>query len=83
MYNSHEKKKTLFTEESQVKFLKIRDKAQELLKVAGAFRMQEVMLGVTGSTWETMACVDRLVELNEIQELPRQCAGQHRIFTER
>lgn len=80
-YNYQLEKKKLFTEEGQEMFIKIRDKAKELLSVAGCFRMGKVMGVVCGDTWQMMACVDRMVELGEIKEVTGDnVAGQHRIF---
>lgn len=81
MYKYHEVKPRLFTESGQVMFLRIRDTAHKLLHEAGAFQMDRVMVG-TGSTWDMIACVDRMVELGEIRELttPGSVAGQHRVF---
>jgi hypothetical protein len=84
MYNYETQRNELFTESGQRLFLKIRDKANELLNTAGAFRMQEVMTGYgSGSTWDMLACVDRMVELGEIREVsgPGYVPGQYRIFT--
>ena len=71
----------VFTERGQVDFLKIRDKAQELLEEAGAVSCQKLMC-VTGNSWDMLACIDRLVELKELLEVPNphSSAGQHRIF---
>lgn len=82
MYNYDEIKPRLFDDEGQRLFLKIRDKAQELLKVAGAFRMQECLSHSERDTWTLLACVDRLVELGEIRELTieHHVAGQDRVF---
>ena len=81
MYNYQEIKPSLFTEQGQVMFLKVRDNVQELLKTAGAVRMQEAISGCTGSSWDMLACVDRLVELKEIREITGDdVAGQHRVF---
>lgn len=82
MYTYLEQKQHLFSEEGQVAFLAVRDKAQELLKEAGAFRLQEAINGISGvGSWTLLACVDRLVELREIREIPqRDCVGQHRVF---
>lgn len=84
MYSYQEIKPRLFTEDGQVMFLKIRDKSQALLKVAGAARMQEMMSGAGGgSSWDMLACVDRLVELGEIREITGpDVAGQHRVFVD-
>lgn len=74
---------SLFTENGQVMFLKVRDNAKRLIEQAGAARLQEMIQGVTGDTWDMLACVDRLVELGELREVTAPCsvAGQHRIFT--
>jgi len=64
-------------------FLKVRDTVKHLLKEAGAVRMEEAISGVTGDSWQMLACVDRLVELGEIMELrypSGEPAGQHRVF---
>lgn len=81
MYNYQTERPSLFTESGQVIFLKIRDRVKHLLKTAGAFRMQEAIQGCTGSSWEMLACVDRLVELKEIREVTdSKAAGQYRVF---
>jgi hypothetical protein len=83
MYNYQEIKPRLFSDEGQRLFLKVRDKVNGLLKVAGAFQMQEAIQGFTGSNWEMIACVDRMVELGEIMELlhKQEPLGQYRVFT--
>ena len=80
MYRYEELKPKIFTEEGQEMFLRIRDNVNALLKVAGVVQMQKAINGCTGDTWHMMACVDRLVELNEIREIKTDGAGQHRIF---
>lgn len=82
MYYYEKEKQSLSTESGQRKFLAVRDRVHLLLKIAGSVRMQEAIQEVTGSSWEALACVDRLVELGEIREVTRQAevAGQHRIF---
>lgn len=83
MYNYQKEKPGIFSEDGQKMFLRIRDKANALLKTAGCFRMQEVISGATGSSWQMLACVDRMVELGEIVEVtdPVKAVGQYRIFT--
>ena len=73
---------SVFTEDGQIMFLKIRDAANRLFQLAGAARFQEITHGVTGDTWKMLACVDRLVELGEIREIPQESRtpGQYRIF---
>ncbi len=63
-YNYQAQKPRLFTDAGQRReFLAIRDKAEKCLKFAGAVRSQELMC-VTGNSWDMLACIDRLIELN-------------------
>lgn len=82
-YSYTSERSFLFTEEGQVMFLKVRDASKILLKKAGAFRQMELLSEskVTGSSWSHIACVDRLVELGEIVELPRNCWTQYKVYT--
>lgn len=84
MYKYEEMKPSLFTDEGQRMFLKIRDGVRNRLDMAGAVRMLEaIFIAGGGSNWESMACVDRLVELGEIREVAQVgVAGQHRVFVE-
>jgi hypothetical protein len=79
-YSYSEEKHKIFTEEGQVKFLQVRDKAKHLLKEAGALKMFPLLNCISGDTWEMMAYVDRLVELGEIREVTTSAAGQDRVF---
>ena len=74
----------VFTENGQKLFLKIRDRAKELMDEAGAASMAQLIAGNSGVSWHMLACVDRLVELGELVEVPNphSTAGQHRIFIE-
>lgn len=79
-YSYQAERPWVFTEEGQVAFLKIRDKAKELLALSGAVMSGKLLIG-TGNVWSMLACIDRLVELKELIEIPQDnCAGQHRIF---
>jgi hypothetical protein len=81
IYNYQIQRARIFTEEGQIMFLKIRDMAKKLSKQSGAV-MCDKLLCVTGDTWDMLACVDRLVELKELIEIPNptSSAGQHRVF---
>ena len=82
MYNYQNEKTKIFTEEGQIVFLKIRDKTQHLLKQSGAIMMSNIINGISGDSWLHLACVDRLVELGEIEEITNGgVAGQYRVFT--
>lgn len=82
-YDYQAERPKLFTEEGQRDFLKVRDAAKALLKEAGAFRQIEVLSksGISGDSWFMIACVDRLVELGEIVEIPRESWTQYKIYS--
>lgn len=80
-YDYQTQRAAVFTEGGQRLFLAIRDKTQNLMKVAGAARMQEMIAANSGDSWDMLASVDRLVELGEIRELTgSDVAGQFRVF---
>ena len=80
-YSYAKERAAIFTERGQRMFLSIRDNVRRLLKTAGAVRMDEAIDGQTGSSWEMLACVDRLVELKEIREITGpDVPGQYRVF---
>lgn len=81
-YNYQTQRANLFTEEGQRMFLKFRDNTNKLLGSAGAVRMDKMMAGLTGDSWDMLACGDRMVELGELVEIsPSNSVGQYRIFT--
>ncbi len=80
MYKYEDEKQQIFTEEGQKLFLNIRDRVTRLLSQSGAVRLQEAISGESGSSWEMIACLDRLVELGELVELTGDVAGQYRVF---
>lgn len=82
MYSYQKERDNLFTDSGQRLFLEIRDRAFNLIKTAGAARMEEMIRGSVGDSWQMLACVDRMVELGELVELtkPGEVAGQHRVF---
>jgi hypothetical protein len=81
-YDYQTERPFVFTEDGQVMFLKIRDKAKHLLETSGAASCEKLISGCTGDSWSMLACVDRLVELRELLEVPNiySRAGQHRLF---
>lgn len=76
-YEYQAERAELFTEQGQIRFIKIRDKVLAAMRLTGAFRLQE--LGI--ANWQDIACIDRMVELGELIELKRECWGQYRVFT--
>lgn len=73
----------LFTEEGVETLTAIRDKAQELLRKAGAFSAGRALGNATGSSWTMLAALDYLVEKGEIVRVTDKDStwGQHQIFT--
>jgi hypothetical protein len=69
MYKYEEWRDWVFTDEGQKMLLRIRDKADRLIEVAGAFTVQQCITGLSGSSWNMLACLDRLVELKELHYL--------------
>jgi hypothetical protein len=81
-YNYDTMRSKVFTEDGQVMFLKIRDNAKALIARAGAVSADRLTKNVTGDSWTMIACIDRLVELGEMVEIPNPVSSwaQHRVF---
>jgi len=83
MYDYKVERKRVFTEDGQVTFLAIRDNIKRLLKESGAVRMQEATKGIGGDSWTLLACVERLIELGELEEItPDGEVSLCRVFVE-
>lgn len=83
MYDYEAQRAFVFTDDGQRGFLKIRDHVNSTLNKSGAITLwAAISAGVTGCSWELMACVDRLVELGELREVIQSgvVMGQNRIF---
>jgi hypothetical protein len=81
MYSYKEEKEKLFTDQGQRKFLKVRDITNSLIGKAGAVTLGKVFDEIKGDSFECIACLDRMVELGEIIEVPTNDWAQYRIFT--
>lgn len=81
-YSYERMKSYVLTDEGQRAFLRIRDRVQYLLREAGAFKISTLWWGLTGDVWEMTACVDRLLELEEVREItnPHESRGSSRVF---
>jgi hypothetical protein len=80
-YDYQKERQWVFTDEGQRQFLRIRDKAFGLIRQAGAVKLDCLIHEETGSSWEMLACVDRLVELGELKEITQpDTVTQHRVF---
>ena len=82
-YTYEEYRKTVFTESGVKALLEIRDNANRLLEDAGALTLWNIIKGVCGDSWMHLACVDYLVETNQLREIPnpKRGAAQDRVFT--
>lgn len=82
-YDYQTERAWLFTESGQVKLLEVRDQVHKLLQAAGAFRMTAIH--VSGDSFQTLACIDRLVELGEIVPLRDKsaCWGQYQCYSDK
>lgn len=82
-YDYQTQRPRVFTDEGQLLFLEIRDRTHYLIQRAGVARMDKILSGVSGDWWDQLACVDRLVEIGEVYEVPNTMddAGQYRLFT--
>ena len=82
-YSYDEQKAYTFTDEGQRKLLNVRDCARDLCTKAGAVRGGVLLnLAGGGDSWQSMALVDRLVEIGDLREFePKNYrAWQDRIF---
>lgn len=82
MYRYEDLKPKLYTEEGFDVYAKIRDRAKQLLRDAGAFTMGHVIQGCTGDTWLMLACVDHMAAKGELREVTigLAVAAQDRVF---
>ena len=81
VYEYSECREKVFTDQGQRLFIKVRDRAFKLLDEAGAFKMEKILC-LAGDNWLQLACIDRMVELNEIVQVNYEVeiAQQHRVF---
>lgn len=81
MYSYKKSKSDACDPDNQLLFLAVRDKAKELTKVSGVFKIRAITTSVEGDVDTTMACVDRLVELGEVVDLTSEGTSQvNRVF---
>lgn len=85
-YSYSRERERLFTDEGQRLLLRVRDRVKGLLATAGAFRAGVVIDSIGSTTnHEVMACIERLVELEELREVTKglDVAWQNRIYSGR
>lgn len=71
----------LFTEDGLSMLIAIRAYLRPLIRKAGAVTMGAAIRGAkSGDSWMMIACVDRLVEMKELREIPTKGVGQDRVF---
>lgn len=81
-YEYSEQKPYVFTDQGSRDVIRVFRFADGCFKFSGAATAGVLMnKAETSSSWEKMACVDRLVEMGEIREIPQAgCFWQHRVF---
>lgn len=80
-YNYKRERCKLFSDEGLRALVDVKDFVDKALAFAGAVRMGEIIHTVsTESNWMTMACVDRLVETEQIREITVASFGNSRVF---
>ena len=81
MYNYQEQRHKVFLEKNQERFIKIRENVHSMLDSSGAFILENAIIG-TGDSFIGIACVDRLVEMGEIVEIPNPTRhrSQNKVF---
>ncbi len=81
-YRYEDLRPKLFTEEGSVIYIEIRDRVNKLLKESGAVTTWAACNKTSGDSWLALACLDRMVEVEEIHEVTGPGTwGQNRVFT--
>jgi hypothetical protein len=72
-------KPAVLTKEGQRAFRAIRNRAHDLIEVSGAATLNKIMEGASdvGSTWLLRACVDRMIEIEELRQVPSPEGSTH------
>lgn len=78
-YNYAENRPFVFTEEGQETLLRIRDLARKHIELSGATCYAAITAGSTGSSWDILACVDRLVELGDLRRISNGATQRRRV----
>jgi hypothetical protein len=79
-YSYKELRPALFTEEGQVRFLAVRDRARDLLTAHGQATLEQLINGFGGTNWDQIACVDRMVELGELRLIARGNVSNDNVY---
>jgi len=80
MYNYEVQKQIVFTDEGQRMLLKVRDNMYKHCRDSGAVGFWQAVDGITGDSWDMLACVDRLIELGEFECIYDKGRSQDRIY---
>lgn len=78
-YSYSTQRQQVFTETGTRMLLEIRDLARAALRTTGAVQMSRLF--VSGDSWDSLACVDYMLEREELREITGpEVAGQDRVF---
>jgi len=80
VYKYEDRRSYVFTERGVPQLMRIKDRANRLIREAGAAKLGNIIADETGCSWDLLACVDYLVELGNMKEIKRDCMAQNRVF---
>lgn len=82
MYRYEDHKAWTMTDEGQRAMFKIMDKARSACREAGCVTSEKLMsaAGISGSSWDFMAAIDRLVEIDQLLLVADVGAWQQRVY---
>lgn len=80
VYKYEEERERVFTEAGVKTLRGIEARVDELLELAGAFRLWEGVTGLVVDSFVGLACIDYLVEVKKIHEIPTNGPTQDRVF---
>lgn len=80
-YIYENERQEIFTESGMAMFVEMRDQVKAKCKIAGAVRFDA--LSFTGSSWTALACMDLMIERNDIRRVTegQGIAAQHHVYT--
>lgn len=81
-YEYEKERPWLFTDDGQRMFIKVRDRAKYLSSTAGAMQIICLLQGMGGDSFKQLACVDRLIELEEFRRIDREQMTQYQVLVE-
>ena len=79
-YDYQALREQVFTDEGQRMYIQLRDHTRDLMSKAGCAQLCKMIEPLTGDSWLMLACVDRMVELLDIDCVYTGHATQFNIY---